>query len=88
MVPRLLRAAMGAELIAYNDVSVDPDKFNKEILCTEDVAVREKEIFMLLQKEATSKEKIEAIEYLFSVCSWDGKNWYGECCMSKIHPYS
>lgn len=75
MVPRLLRAAMEAELIAYNDVSVDPDKFNKEILCTEDVAVREKEIFMLLQKEATSKEKIEAIEYLFSVCSWDGKNW-------------
>ncbi len=73
MVPRLIRWAMGKELIEYKGV-VHPDNYNAEILCTPEVAKREGEIYEELLY-AGSEEKIAAIHYLDSVCSWSGKSW-------------
>lgn len=74
MVPRFIRWAMGKELVKYNDVIVNPNKFNAEILCTDSVAAREKQIYKDLLY-ASPEVKIAGIQYLDSVCSWSGKNW-------------
>lgn len=73
MVPRLLRWAMGKELISYEGV-IKPDLFNAEILATAEVEKREKEIYDELLY-GTPEVKVAAINYLDSVGSWDGKNW-------------
>lgn len=73
MIPRLLRWAMGRELISYEGV-IKPNLFNAEILATAEVEKREKEIYKELLY-GTPQVKIAGINYLDSVGSWDGKNW-------------
>lgn len=72
MVPRMLRWALGRELITYEG-AIHPDLFGREILATKEVEAREDEIYDELLY-GTPETKIAAIHYLDSVGSWDGKN--------------
>lgn len=73
MVPDLVRYALGIERVDYGE-AIDFGLFGKEILATEDILLREEHILKELML-GTIEQKISAIEYLSTICSWEGKSW-------------
>ena len=74
LIPRMVRWTLGKEYTAYNENSVRPTLFEKEILFTRDMLRRESAYFTTFLY-GSSEEKIEALNWLESNVSWDAKRW-------------
>ncbi len=72
MVPRMVRLALDMPIIEYKAAAVNPNVFGKEILMTKEL--RDKEATALdVFLNGTAQEKVEMLDWLQSVNSWEAK---------------
>lgn len=74
MVPRMIRWTLQREFVPYSEKVVNPGVFTKEILMSESMLKREHGAFKVFLY-GTGDEKLEALEWLRSVLSWEAKRW-------------
>jgi len=74
MIPRMVRWTLDMPIVSYNKTAVNPDVFNKEILMSKDRLAKEEKCVSVFTK-GTSAQKIEALDWMQSVNSWEAKRY-------------
>lgn len=74
LIPRMVRWTLDKEYVDYNENTVRPTLFEKEILFSKDMLKQESGYYSTFLY-GSSEEKIEALNWLESNVSWDAKRW-------------
>lgn len=74
MIPRMVRWTLNMPIVSYKKAAVNPDVFNKEILMSKDRLSKE-EKFVPVFTKGNSTQKIEALDWMQSVNSWEAKRY-------------
>lgn len=74
MIPRMVRWAANAPLISYKKEVINTELFNKEILMSKEMLDKEASMYKIFLY-GSADEKINALDWLQSVHSWDAKRW-------------
>lgn len=72
LIPRMVRWTLGKEYITYNQNTVRPTLFEKEILFTKEMLKQEASYYSVFLY-GKAEEKIEALNWLEANVSWDAK---------------
>ena len=73
IIPRLVRIVADKKIIPYKKNVVRPDIYNKEMLLTSDLKIKQQKAYDDLIK--SKEEKLKAMKNLVDMCAWSAKKY-------------
>lgn len=73
IIPRLVRILAGKQIITYDKNVIRPYIYNKEILLTSDLNIKQEDAYDDLIK--SKEEKLKAMKDLVDICAWSAKKY-------------